>query len=67
MDKNLYPKHPLRCIITEPSECGKSVFLTSLILNYINEYHKMFSYSPSLHQALYQKKLNILLIIYLFT
>ena len=55
MDKILYPKHPLGCIITGPSECGKSVFLTNLILNIINEYDKIYIYSPSLHQDLYQK------------
>ena len=31
MDKYLCPTHPVRCIITGPSECGKSVFLTNLI------------------------------------
>ena len=40
MEKILYPTHPVRCIITGPSECGKSVFLTNLILNIINEYDK---------------------------
>ena len=55
MDKILYPKHPLRCIITEPSESGKSVFLINLILNIINEYDKIYIYSPILHQVLYQK------------
>ena len=55
MGKFLYPKHPLRCIITGPSECGKSVFLTNLILNIIDEYDKIYIYSPSLHQDLYQK------------
>ena len=55
MDKFLYPNHPVRCIITGPSECGKSVFLTILILNIINEYDKIYIYSPSLHQDLYQK------------
>ena len=55
MDKILYPTHPVRCIITGPSECGKSVFLTNLILNIINEYDKIYIYSPSLHQKLYQK------------
>ena len=55
MEKFLHPKHPLRCVITGPSECGKSVFLTNLILNIINEYDKMYIYSPSLHQDLYQK------------
>ena len=55
MEKFLYPKHPLRCIITGPSECGKSKFVTNLILNIINEYDKIYIYSPSLHQDLYQK------------
>ena len=55
MDKILYPSHPCRCIITGPSESGKSVFLTNLILNIINEYDKIYIYSPSVHQNLYQK------------
>ena len=29
MEKTLYPTHPVRCIITGPSQCGKSVFLTN--------------------------------------
>ena len=55
MDKILYPNHPVRCIITGPSEYGKSVFLTNLILNIINEFDKIYIYSPSLHQDLYEK------------
>ena len=55
MDKILYPNHPVRGIITGTSECGKSVFLTNLILHNINEYNKLYIYSPSLHQDLYQK------------
>ena len=55
MEKTSNPNHPLRCIITGPSECGKSVFLTNLILNIINEYDKIYIYSPFLHQDLYQK------------
>ena len=55
MEKFLYPSHPVRCIITGPSECGKSVFLTNLIINIINEYDKIYIYSPSLHQDFYQK------------
>ena len=55
MEKNLYPTHLVRCIITGPSKCGKSVFLTNLNLNVINEYYKICIYSPSLHQYLYQK------------
>ena len=55
MEKFFYPIHPVRCFITGPSECGKSVFLTNLILKIINEYEKIKFYSPSLHQDLYQK------------
>ena len=55
MEKFLYPNDPVRCIITSPSECGKSIFLTKLILNILNEYDKIYIYSPSLHQDLYQK------------
>ena len=55
MDKFLYPNHPLRCIITGPSNVGKTFFLTNIILNIINEYDKIYIYSPSLHQDLYQK------------
>ena len=55
MEKFLYPTHPIRCIITGPSNVGKSVFLTNLILNIFNEYDKIYIYSPSLHQDLYQR------------
>ena len=55
MEKILYPNHPVKCIITGPSERGKSVFLTKLFLNINNEYNKIYIYSPSLHQDLYQK------------
>ena len=55
MEKFLYPSHPVRFIRTGPSCCGKSVFLTNLILNIINEYKKIYIYSPSLHQDIYQK------------
>ena len=51
----LYATHQVRCIVTGPSACGKSVFLTNLIFNIINEYDKIYIYSPSLHQDLYQK------------
>ena len=55
MEKILHPSHPVRCIICGPSECGKSVFLTNLILYIINEYDKIYIFSPSLHQDIYQK------------
>ena len=55
IDKYLYPTHPVRCLITGPSECGESVFLTNLILNIIKEYDKMYTLTPSPHQDLYQK------------
>ena len=55
MAKFPYPNQPVRCIITGPGECGESVFLTNLILNIIKEYDKVYIYSPSLQQDLYQK------------
>ena len=55
IDKVLYPNHRVRCTISGLSECGKSVFLTTLLLKNINEYDKTYIYSPSLHQDLYQK------------
>ena len=55
MDKFSYTNPPVRCIITGLSECGKSVFLKNLILNSINECNKIYIYSPSLHEELYQK------------
>ena len=48
----------VRYIITGPSECGKSVILTNLILNFINEEDKICIYSPSLHQDIYPKLIN---------
>ena len=54
MEKFLYPQHPVRCILTGPSECGKSVFLTKLLLNIVNDYDKIYIYTPSLHQDKYQ-------------
>ena len=55
MEKFLYATHPVRCIITGPSECGKSVFLTKLILIIFNKYDKIYINSSSLQQDLYQK------------
>ena len=58
MEIYLYTNHPVRCIITGPSECGKSVFLTYLILNIINNYDKIYIYAPSLRHDLYQKTIK---------
>ena len=40
MENFLYPNHPIRCIITRPSDCGKSVFLTNLFLNILTKVMK---------------------------
>ena len=55
MEKILYPSDSVRAIITGPSNSGKTYFLTNLILNIIDDFHKIYIYSPSLHQDLYQK------------
>ena len=54
IEKSQYPNRPVRCIITGTSECGKSVFLTNLIENFINEFDKIYIHSRSLHQDLYK-------------
>ena len=41
IDNLVYPQHPVRCMRTGPSNVGKSVFLTNLVLNNINEYDKI--------------------------
>ena len=48
--KLLFPSHPIKCSITGPSECGKSVFITNLFFKIINEYDELYIYSPSIHQ-----------------
>ena len=55
MEIIFHPQHPVRCLITGPSNAGESVFLTNLFLDFINEYDKINIYSPNLHQDLYQK------------
>ena len=55
MEKLLYPCDSVRAIITGPSNSGKTYFLTNLILNIIDDFQKIYIYSPSLHQDLYQK------------
>ena len=55
MEKIKYPNHPVRCITTGPSECAKSVFLTSLVLDIMNEYDKIYIYSTCLHQDFCKK------------
>ena len=43
MEKFLYPNHPVRCIITGPSEGGESLCVTNLILYIFNEFEKIFN------------------------
>ena len=55
MENLLYPTHPIRSIVTGLSCFGKSLFLTNSVLNIFNEFNKIYIYSPSLRQDLYQK------------
>ena len=43
MENILHPNRPVRCIITGPSECGKRVFLTNLILKLLTSSIKYIS------------------------
>ena len=51
----LYPLHQARAIDKEPSDCGKSVFLTNSISNKFNDLGKMQVYLSTLHQGFYEK------------
>ena len=55
MENSLCSNQPVRCIICGPSSLGKSVFPTNLNLNIVNENDKIYIYSPSLPQDLFQK------------
>ena len=55
MENIRYPKHPIRCIFTGPSEWGKKVIQTKLVFKFFNDLQKIYIYSPSHHQDKYQK------------
>ena len=54
MEKFSYPSHPVRCIITGPSDCGKSVFRTNLFSNNLRNMIKYF-YTHHLYIKIYFK------------
>ena len=60
MRKFFCPSHPVRCITTGAGEITNSCFPTNSILNTIEEYNRIYIYSPSLHQDLQQKLVNCL-------
>ena len=53
--KFLCPTHPICCIITRPTAFSISYFLTDLSSNIIDEFEKVYIYSPRLPQDFYQK------------
>ena len=56
MESFLIPTHPIRCIITGPSEGRKSFLWTNFVLKIFEEYDKIYIYSPSLKQVYIRKK-----------
>ena len=54
MEKYLYPKSPVRCIISGESASGKSNLLFKILFNIINDFDKIFIYSPTIHQPVYR-------------
>ena len=58
MDKKLYPKSPVRVVISGPSGCGKTCLLTKLITEIIKDFTEIYIYSPSIHQETYQKLID---------
>ena len=58
MDNFLNPINRIVCNIIGPPACGKSCFLTNIILNFVKGYRKVYIYSPSLYRDLYQRILK---------
>ena len=54
MEKFMYPEKPVRCIISGKSASGKSTLLFKILFNIINDFDKIFIYSPTIHQPVYQ-------------
>ena len=61
MEKFLYPTHPVPVDFSGPTGYGKSVFLTNLFLNVVNESNKTYIYLPILHQDINQKLIYCLI------
>ena len=55
MNNFLHTSHLAGVTNIGPRQCGKSVFLNNLILNFICGFEKNYIYSPFLLQELYQK------------
>ena len=54
MEKYLYPEPPVRCVISGKSTSGKSTLLFKILFNIINDFDKIFIYSPTIHQPVYR-------------
>ena len=67
MENFLCPTYPVLWIITGPGECGKSYFLTNLILYIVNEFEKNHIYSPIVHQVCIKNCSIVLVVIFLLT
>ena len=50
----MYPEKQVRCIISGRSASGKSTLLFKILFNIINDFDKIFIYSPTIHQPVYQ-------------
>ena len=55
MEKELYPSQPVRVLIVGPSGVGKTHLLKHLLLNINNNFDKIYFYTPSIEQEIYQK------------
>ena len=55
IEKLLYPQIPIRVIISGKSASGKSTLLLKILFNIINEFDKIYIFSPTIHQPTYQK------------
>ena len=55
MEKLIYPEILIRCIISGKSNSGKSTLHFEILFNNIDEFDKIYIFSPTIHQPNYQK------------
>ena len=58
MENDLYLESPVRCIISGKSAIGKSTLLVTLLFIIIDDFDKIFIYSPTIHQPVYRTKIK---------
>ena len=55
MEKHLYAEKHLKTILSGKTDSGISTLLFKILFNIINDFDKIYIFSPTIHQPSYQK------------